>query len=331
MKILIIRFSSFGDIILTTPIITELRQKYKDAQIDFLVYENFAQSIKSNKKLNNVFLFDKKKKKKEYIEEWINKLNYEKYDYIIDLHSKFLSIYVGKQLSKLSQKTKYLRYKKRKCWKTILVKLRLIKYNADKSIVESYFTALKTINVNYNGENLEYYINYDIKNKINVNYKINEKKYIVLAPGASKYTKEWPYYEKLANLITEKTNYEVIVIGGKEDFDKIKETNKIQNLSGKISFEESAYILQNAKIVVANDSGPFHLSRAVKSKTIGIFGPTDPKLFKFNDISYLVTSNQKCEPCSLYGDKKCPKKHFKCMNEITVNQIFDLICKKIDI
>ena len=105
--------------------------------------------------MRNVIQFDKKKsKEKEYIKEVIKKLKKEKYDYVIDLHSKFLSRIIGKSIS-FTSKTKYLRYKKRKWWKTLLVKAKLITYHADCTIVESYFTPLKEIGIFFNNENIE--------------------------------------------------------------------------------------------------------------------------------------------------------------------------------
>jgi len=99
MKILIIRFSSFGDIILTTPVIKKIKEKYPEAIIDFIVYDVFSEAISLNPHIRNVIIFEKKKSKdKEYIKKIINELKSESYDYVIDLHSKFLSRIIGKSL-----------------------------------------------------------------------------------------------------------------------------------------------------------------------------------------------------------------------------------------
>ena len=118
MKILIIRFSSFGDIILTTPVIKKIKEKYPEAIIDFIVYDVFSEAISLNPHIRNVIIFEKKKSKdKEYIKKIINELKSESYDYVIDLHSKFLSRIIGKSLENIN--TQYFRYKKRKCIKKI--------------------------------------------------------------------------------------------------------------------------------------------------------------------------------------------------------------------
>ena len=330
MRILIIRFSSFGDIILTTPVINEIINKYPDAVIEYLVYNNFSDAITMNPKILSSYHFDKKMNRdRKYIFSVIEILKMQNYDYVIDLHSKFLSQYMGKKISKESN-AMYLKYSKRKWWKSVLVKMRIIRYKADRSIVKSYFTAVKKLGINYVNEEIDFYFSRETETQMIDKYDLKNRKYIVLAPGASKVTKEWIYYEEFANKITAETDYDVVVIGGKEDYLKVKEIQRIQNLAGKLNFKESGVILKYAKFAVTNDSGPFHIARAMKTKTIVIFGPTDPKMFTYNEKTYLLTSRQDCSPCSLHGGKKCPKGHFKCMKELTHEKVYDKIIDKID-
>ena len=346
MKILIIRFSSFGDVVLTTPIIRAIKEKYPEAVIDFIVYNTFFEAISLNPEIRNLVIFDKKKSKdRNYIKDMIGKLKKENYDYVIDLHSKFLSRIIGKSLQ--SKNTKYCRYKKRKWWKTILVKAKLITYNADCTIVESYFTALKKLGISFSdknikngfGDNLEFYIDKKMEEKFVQKYDLKDRSYFVLAPGASKFTKKWPYYDELLKMILEneskfvKNNEKlrIFVIGGKEDANVVKADGdgQVIDLCGKISFKESGILIKYSKIAVVNDSGPFHIARAVKAKTFVFFGPTDPKLFSFEKNTFLL-NNPNCLPHSLYGDDKFPKKYADCMTGISVETVFDKIVKEYD-
>ena len=330
MRILIIRFSSFGDIILTTPIINQLYKKYPNVKIDFLVYGSFSDAITLNPKITNYYYFDKKMNNNmKYISNLIKNIEDENYDYIIDLHSKFLSKYIGKRISRNSSAI-YFKYKKRKLFKTILVKMRLIKYKADMSIVKSYFTAVEKLGVKYVNEELDFYFTKEVEKEITDKYNLRNRNYIILAPGASKVTKEWVYYNELAIKISNETNYEVIVIGGKKDKLKVNEDKKIQNLAGELNFKESGVMLKYATMAVTNDSGPLHISRAMGVKTIAIFGPTDQDMFCFNNKTYPITSKQKCSPCSLHGDSKCPKVHFNCMKKLTYNEVYENIIKIIE-
>ena len=170
-------------------------------------------------------------------------------------------------------------------------------------------------------------------------YDLKDRSYFVLAPGASKFTKKWPYYDELLKMILEneskfvKNNEKlrIFVIGGKEDANVVKadEDGRVIDLCGKISFKESGILLKYSKIAVVNDSGPFHIARAVKAKTFVFFGPTDPKLFSFEKNTFLL-NNPNCLPHSLYGDDKFPKKYADCMTGISVKTVFDKIVKEYD-
>ena len=129
LKILVIRLSSIGDVILTTPILRGLRLKFPRAQIDFIVMDKFKESIRGNSNIDNLIIFEKDKYKGlKGIYDFSKGL--DKYDLLIDLHSKMRSKLISKFLN-----TKTIRYRKRAWWKTLLVKLKLIKYSVDDSIV----------------------------------------------------------------------------------------------------------------------------------------------------------------------------------------------------
>ena len=218
-----------------------------------------------------------------------------------------------------------------------MVKLKLIPYHADCTIVESYFSALKKLNLKFEtknieegkGDALEFYFSKEMEENLVQKYSLDKKDYIVLAPGASKFTKKWPYYNELSKKILEKTNFRIFVIGGKEDFESVENNNeRVINLCGKISFKESGIILKYSKLSVVNDSGPFHISRAVGAKTFVFFGPTDPKLFSFEENTYLF-QNPNCPPHSLYGDDKFQKKYSRCMSDIKLEDVFKKIISEI--
>lgn len=325
MKFLIIRFSSFGDVLLTSPVLKKIKEVYPDSEIDFLVYNSFSEAITDNPNLNKIHIFQKQNSKNlDYINDLTEKLKEENYDYVIDLHSKLLSRYIGKKL-----KGKYIKYNKRKWWKSLLVKLRLIKYKADAPIIKQYFKPLKSIGITYENEKTEFFFNLSIEHNLNKKYNLSDN-YVILAPGASKNTKKWVYFDELAVLLVEKLKLKVYIIGGKEDYGVVKERENITDLSGKLSFKESGVLLKHAKFSVTNDSGPFHISVGVNTKTFVIFGPTDSGMFIFSPNEILINSNQNCSPCSLHGDEKCPKKHFNCMKLLDSKKVFKIIKENID-
>lgn len=324
MKILVIRMSSFGDVILTTPVIKQLREKYPKAIIDFVVLDSFKEAIRGNVNIDNLIIFEKKSFKGMMgIYKFSQTLG--EYDLIIDLHGKMRSMLIS-----LFVKGKTIRYKKRALWKTLLVKWKLIKYEADHTIVKSYFKPLKELGLKYRGEELEF--DFEEKDKEAVKEYEN---FIVFAPGASKETKKWTAegFSKLAKLLNEHYGKEVLLIGGKNEWDELeliksKSGEFCKNLAGKLSLKESGALLSKAAFVITNDSGPFHMARGVNTLSFAIFGPTDPNMFEYNEKSVLLYAEERCSPCSLHGDKICPKGHFNCMKNLRAEDVFEIIKKR---
>ena len=323
MKILVIRMSSFGDVILTTPVITQLREKYPDATIDFIVLDKFKEAIRSNKNVDNLIIFEKDKYKGiKGIYNFSKKLG--EYDLIIDLHAKMRSFFISNFV-----KGKVLRYKKRALWKSLFVKWKLMKYSVDHTIVKSYFKPLESLGLKYRGEELEF----DFEAKDLEGVKEYEE-FVVFAPGASKETKKWTKdnFSSLGKLINKEYNKKIILIGGKNEWEELEEIRRncgefCLNLGGKLSLKESGALLSKASFVVTNDSGPFHMARGVKTLSFVIFGPTDPNMFEYNEKAILLFGKEPCSPCSLHGDKVCPKGHFNCMKNLTADKVFEIIKK----
>lgn len=325
MRILIIRLSSIGDIILTTPILKQLKNKYPDTTVDFLVMKKFKDSISDLPYIDNLILFDKKKfRSLKALIKFGKELSKNNYNYVFDLHNKLRSFIISKNID-----SKILVYPKRKFWKSILVKLKVIKYHADDTIVKNYFKPFNFLGINYESEDLTF--NFSKKDLLSV-YKY--KSHFIMAPGASKETKKWTVegFGNLAKKLYDYYKIQPILIGGDSDIERCNKINKIShnsciNLAGKLSLKESGAILSIAKLLITNDSGPFHIARGVSCPTYVIFGPTDPNMFEYGKKNKLIYSNIKCSPCSLHGDYCCPKKHFNCMKNITADFIFKKIKK----
>jgi len=321
-KILVIRFSSIGDIILTTPILRALRSKFPTAKIDILVLKQFKEAIQGVDSVSEVILFDKEAYKgKSGIKTFVTENLDKEYDVVVDLHAKIRSKLVAKFLAK-----PVYRYKKRSLWKTLLVKMRLIKYHVDNTIVNNYFGAVKPLGVKNIGEALEFYISPSDREKI------PKGEYCVMAIGASKETKKWPveYFIELARSL----NHRVVFVGDKRDYETLEEgfckgkkSANIDNWCGKLNLKESAAVISQAEFVVCNDSAIFHIARAFKRKVFVFFGPTDPDMFTFSEREKLMQAEVKCQPCSLHGDKKCPKGHFNCMKEMTPQKVEKILKK----
>lgn len=323
MHILVIRLSSIGDIILTTPVLKEFKEKYPDASVDFLVLDRFKDAIEGCPYIDNLILFNKEKHDGvKNLKEFAEELKKNRYDYVFDLHGKLRSRIISRGIG-----AKTFRYRKRALWKTLLVKLKAIRYNVDDTIVRNYFGAFKDLGVEYRGEDLTFTFMERDREKT-----AEYRDHPVLAPGASKGTKQWTpeNFGELAKLLHRRYGKAPILIGGKAEMELCQRIDNLSgniciDLSGKLTLKESGALLSESLFLVTNDSGPFHIARGVKCKTFVIFGPTDPGMFEYDGDNTLIYGGEPCSPCSLHGDKTCPKGHFNCMKNITASKIMEKI------
>jgi len=159
---------------------------------------------------------------------------------------------------------------------------------------------------------------------------------VVLCPGAKHATKQWlpeRFIEVAKKLIAEK-KYTICLAGGREEMQLCEDIKKavghgVINLAGSLSLLQSAALLKMAKLCVVNDSGLMHLAQSQKTPVLAIFGSTTKELgfFPLKENSVVVEYPISCRPCSHIGREKCPKGHFKCMNEIQIEDVMEGVGK----
>ena len=330
MKILIIRFSSFGDVVLSTPVPRLLKNKYPESVIHFITKKEYNSIYNNNNYVDKVIKFEKN------LYQTYIKLRNEKYNLIIDLHNNLRSNYLKLLLFKRSYTYDKQFFKR---WLVNNFKLNL----KIKHIASSYIETLRGLNIDDDRMGLDFYI--DENNKIfKKDLPISHRNgFYSFVMGAKHFTKRLPV-KKIIELC-DKINKPIILIGGKdeisnslkvENFFKSRKINKgyikrtldkktiIYNLCGKLSINQSASIIQASKAVYTNDTGFMHVAAAFKKRVIAIFGSTHPNLgFYPYKTNFFIYQNNKlsCRPCTKIGLSRCPLKHFKCMNEIKFEDV----------
>ncbi len=168
---------------------------------------------------------------------------------------------------------------------------------------------------------------------------ISADRLIALAPGSIWNTKRWPFFKELAELIIEESEFDLAVIGGKDDIwigEQIASAfpNRAITFAGRLTLIESAAAIGMAELAVTNDSAPAHMAAAVGTPLIAIFGPTVPA-FGFTPFSdkAIVIENKGlyCRPCSSHGPQRCPEKHFYCMRGIKPSVVWQAARKLLGI
>lgn len=159
---------------------------------------------------------------------------------------------------------------------------------------------------------------------------------IAIAPGSMWPTKRWPveYFIETAKALWNKHRIRSILIGGKEDKgigDLIVSGSEGSAVSamGKFSLLSSAEIIRRCRVTISNDSAPEHLSAAVGTPVVAIFGPTAPKFgfYPWGNGHTVLYKGIKCSPCGIHGGRKCPKKHFNCMKLIKPEEVIEAVNK----
>jgi ADP-heptose:LPS heptosyltransferase len=317
VKILIIRFSSIGDIVLTTPVIRCCKQQMKSSQIHFVTKSVFKPVLENNPNIDKLITFNKD------VNEVYEVLKRENYDYVIDLHNNLRSRRLKLTLNKKNFTFKKLNIKK---WLAVTLKRKTIM--PDVHIVQRYLECVKTLGINDDGKGLDYYFAEADKINMTTCFPQFSHGFAVLVVGGSYYTKKIPLSKLIE--ICSASKIPVVLLGGKEDHETAEQvvlkTKNIYNTCGKFSLNQSASIIQQASYVITSDTGLMHIASAFNKIIYSLWGNTIPEFgmypYKPHPGSKILEVNDlPCRPCSKLGFSKCPKGHFKCMNNIDVGEI----------
>jgi ADP-heptose:LPS heptosyltransferase len=317
-KILVVRFSSIGDIVLTSPVIRCIKEQL-GAEIHFLTKENFSGIVENNPNITKVITIKSK------VSEAREKLIAENYDFVVDLHHNLRSSFVKRLLKKPSASFPKLNVQK---WLLVNAHInRLPKIH----IVDRYFETVKSLVVKNDGKGLDFFI--PEKDEVNLNTlpESHQKNFIAFTVGAKFGTKQLPV-EKIIAIIN-RLNRPVILLGGKEDVERAEKIKKecgelVLNVCGKYNLNQSASLVKQASYVISHDTGLMHIAAAFHKKIYSVWGNTVPDFGMYPYLpgegsKIIEVKNLDCRPCSKIGFDKCPKGHFKCMKEIDVKEFLD--------
>lgn len=331
MKILVIRFSSIGDIVLTTPIVRVLKTQLENVEVHYATKIQFKSIFEENPYIDKMHYLQKG------LTGFIQELRKEKFDFIIDLHHNLRS-----RIIKAALRTKSSSFNKLNVEKWLIVNFKINKL-PNQHIVDRYLEAVMPLGVKNDSLGLDYFI--PEKDVVPLDWlpETHRKGYVAYAIGAQHNTKKLPVDRMIE--LCDKINRPIVLLGGKEDAavgdqiaaffaqttesleyeDGLKDLNKktlIHNACGKYNLNQSASLVKQAKYVFTHDTGLMHIAAAFKKEIFSIWGNTIPEFGMYpyrTKFTVLENTKLSCRPCSKIGHNECPKKHFKCMREI----IFD--------
>lgn len=318
MKILVIRFSSMGDIIYTTPVVRCLKKQLSDAQVHFLTKPAFKYIYDNNPYVDKVLLL------KENLSDTIKEIKAEGYDYIIDLHNNLRT-----SIIKLRTGIKSSTYKKQRLRKWLDLKFRL-KLTPPIHLVDRYLQTVLFLGVKNDGQPIDYYLkgNYQLEKLLPATH---QEDYVAFVIGATHFTKRMPN-DKIISICRE-LKHPVILLGGndvKANGDEVAaNVPHAYNACGVTSLDESVFVVSKASAVIGFDTGLTHIAEAFDVPIVSIWGGTVPGLLGVQPYkvkkALIAGIDLPCRPCSKFGLEKCPLGHFKCMNDMPENEIFDFV------
>ncbi|MCX7861718.1 MAG: glycosyltransferase family 9 protein [Bacteroidales bacterium] len=324
VKFLVVRFSSIGDIVLTTPIVRCLKQQVEGAEVHFLTKPMYKQLIQHNPHIDKVLILQPK------LSDTIKEIKAETYDYIIDLHHNLRTCIIKNRTQILAFSFPKLNWQK---WLMVNFKINRL---PNVHIVDRYFETVKLFDVQNDGKGLELHITENDEVELKNLPEFLWNGYWVAVIGAKHVTKKIPS-DMLIRIIDE-VRLPVVLLGDQTDAEKANEIITstsypyIYNACGQYSILQSASLIKQATMILTADTGLMHIAAAYQKKMVTVWGNTIPQFGMFPYMpKHLFTIHEvtdlPCRPCSKLGYKRCPKKHFNCMKKQNLENIVKQIKK----
>jgi len=325
-KVLFIRFSSIGDIVLTTPLLRVLKQQRPETEIHYLTKKSFQAILLENPYITKIHSLE------GGLAAVLEELKNEDFDFVIDLHRSLRSRVVKARLQKPSATFAKLNRAK---WLLVNTKINIL---PNVHIVDRYFTTLKRFNVKNDGKGLDYYLPEHASEKVEQSLPktIEKGSYLLVVTGSKHKTKQIPK-DKTARICNE-AGLPVVLAGSVEDRQGAEDimqqlTVPAFNSCGLFDINESAWLVKQSRVVLSPDTGLMHIAAAFQKPLVTMWGNTVPAfgMYPYYPLSkqdyYRIHEVRKlhCRPCSKLGFERCPQGHFRCMNEIPEHEVVSSI------
>ncbi len=311
MKLLVLRFSSIGDIVLTSPVLRGLKQQVPGVEVHFATKPIFADLVRYNPHVDRVHVLDKD------IRDLVRRLKAERFDRVIDLHHNLRTARIKRALG-----VKAHSFQKLNIEKWLLVNFKRDRMPREH-IVDRYMSTVEDLGVHNDGRGLELFIPQERTVPLATLPAAHAAGHVVLAIGAAHATKRLPPH-RLIELAREIPG-PLVLVGGKEDQAVARAIasdvgGRAYDATGRYDILGSASLIAQARAVVAHDSGAMHIAAAFNKPVVSVWGNTVPA---FGMGPYMPLHPERahiaevkelpCRPCSKIGHDRCPQGHFRCM------------------
>lgn len=316
-SVLVLRFSSVGDVILTAPAVSALRAAWPQTRILYAVKAELRHLVAHNPHVDEVILLHPR----EGFLNFARRVRALRCGAVLDLHGKIRS----RLLHLLLPRTRTVIWHKRDFRETVSVKLAFRTYRAPMHLADRYHHAVeKLVGRPLPRGQLRYFLGPDDLEMAGERLAAAgvdlSRPMIGLSPGANWRTKRWPT-DRFGELARQAiaAGYQVVVTGAKSEVHLGSEIASLApgvfDLTSQLDLKGLGGFISRCTSFVANDSGPMHMARALGVPTLAFFGSTDPGMFDFRGHAFMF-AGVSCSPCSFFGRRRCPRGHFRCMLDL---------------
>jgi len=317
--ILLVRFSSIGDVLLTTPLVRCLRARHPDARLVFVTKQAMAPLVAANPHLSAVVSLAPG----EQIGALASRLRALEPARGLDLHGSLRSAAL-----RLRVRCTWHGYRKRRLARGVLIATKLDLYRHRVPVAERYFAAARGLDVRPDGDPPQFFLGAEARDRVDrwlTNRRMTVAPLAVLAPGAAHFTKRWPdeRWVDLAQRLRAR-GFVLAVVGGREDREAAARLAHLaESSAGEFGLQESGALLARAQVVVSGDTGVMHMATGVGTPVVALFGPTVEQFgfFPYGGRAVVLQRDLACRPCSTMGSRRCPMGHHRCLSDIGADEV----------
>jgi heptosyltransferase-2 len=347
-RILVIRFSSVGDILLTTPVLRALKRWDQGAELHFAVKSEYALLLRENPNVDEIIQLDTELGISGFLKYALGLRG--KYDLLVDLHRSIRSLIIRR----LTGARMNLKYPKGVISRSLMIRTGWKAIAMKEPIPERYLKALEPLEITQDERGIDFPIPETIQESvlasiveeaasINISKDFKRKQehdsYLALAPGARWATKRWlpERFAEVSDTLAEKYNLIPVLIGHSDEKSvsrAVKERMKYTaiDFTGKLDLLETGAVLKIARLLICNDSGMMHMAGALSTPIVAIFGPTTRELgfYPYRTRFEVADTDISCRPCHHIGSNQCPKGHHQCMTDVDVVDVIEFAERFLD-
>lgn len=327
-NVLAVRFSSIGDVLLTTPLLRALRRRHPGARVTVLTKATYAPLLSHNPHVDRVLATPPK----QTLTGLAAELRAGHYTHLLDLHDS-----VRTRALRILVPGRWSTYPKHRLARALLIHTKRNHYREARPVAERYFSAARDLGVTPDGNPPEFFLAPEAEREVAAWFAAAslapDRPIVALAPGAAHATKRWPveHWRQLVSRIVD-AGFQPVVVGGTDDAAVAaavaqSDNGRVVNVAGRFGLQGTGALLQRSAVLVSGDTGVMHMATAVGTPVVALFGPTVRPFgfYPYTQRAQVLEIALGCRPCSSKGGPRCPLGHHRCLREIDAGVVYQAV------